>query len=82
MANEVTAHDIGLTSGQHFLGTSCDSFAPLGPELVTADEIPNPQELALRSVVSGEVLQLSSTKELRYSVAAIIAFASSLMVLA
>ena len=63
------------------IGKSCDTFAPLGPALVTADEIPNPQELGIRSVVSGDVLQLSSTKEMRFSVANIVSFASTIMVL-
>jgi acylpyruvate hydrolase len=80
-ANDVSARDFQNTRGQHFIGKSCDSFAPLGPALVTADEIPDPQGLALRTTVSGEVLQSASTKEMVFSVAELVAFASRLMTL-
>ena len=80
-ANDVTARDFQNTRGQHFLGKNCDTFAPLGPALVTADEIPNPQDLGIRTTVSGEVLQTGRTKEMIFSVAEIIAFASRLMTL-
>jgi 2-keto-4-pentenoate hydratase/2-oxohepta-3-ene-1,7-dioic acid hydratase in catechol pathway len=79
VANDVTARD--LERRGYSIGKSCDTFAPLGPALVTADEIPNPQELGIRTVVSGDVLQLSSTKEMRFSVANIVAFASTIMLL-
>jgi len=79
VANDVTARDYQNTRGQHFLGKSCDSFAPLGPALVTADEIPDPQALSIRTTLSGEVMQSGSTKEMVFSVAEIIAFASQLM---
>jgi len=80
-ANDVTARDFQNTRGQHFLGKNCDTFAPLGPALVTTDEIPNPQDLGIRTSVSGEVLQTGRTKEMIFSVAEIIAFASRLMTL-
>jgi 2-keto-4-pentenoate hydratase/2-oxohepta-3-ene-1,7-dioic acid hydratase in catechol pathway len=80
-ANDVTARDYQNTRGQHFLGKSCDSFAPLGPALVTTDEIPDPQDLAIRTTLSGEVMQTGNTKEMIFSVAEIIAFASQLMTL-
>ena len=79
VANDVTARD--LESKGHGIGKSCDTFAPLGPTLVTTDEIPNPQELGIRSVVSGDVLQLSTTKEMRFSVAKLISSASTTMTL-
>jgi acylpyruvate hydrolase len=63
------------------VGRSCDTFAPLGPWLVTTDEIPDPADLGIRSVVSGEVAQLSRTKGMRFSVAQIIAHASTIMTL-
>jgi len=63
------------------IGRSCDSFAPLGPRLVTADEIPDPADLGVRSVVSGDVVQTSRTKEMRFSIAQIIAHASTIMAL-
>jgi 2-keto-4-pentenoate hydratase/2-oxohepta-3-ene-1,7-dioic acid hydratase in catechol pathway len=81
VANDVTARDFQNERGQYFIGKSCDSFAPLGPVLVSADEVPNPQDLALRTVVSGEVMQSGHTKEMIFSVAEILAFASRLMTL-
>jgi acylpyruvate hydrolase len=80
-ANDVTARDFQNVRGQHFIGKSCDSFAPMGPVLVTADEIPDPQDLELRATVSGETRQSARTKEMVFSVAALIAFASQLMTL-
>ena len=81
VANDVSARDFQATRGQHFIGKSCDSFAPLGPALVTADEVPDPQKLALHTIVSGEILQSGSTEEMLFSIAEIIAFASRLMTL-
>ncbi len=81
VANDVSARDFQNVHGQHFAGKSCDTFAPLGPALVTADEIPDPQDLGLRTTLSGEVVQSARTKEMTFSVAQIIAFASSLMTL-
>jgi 2-keto-4-pentenoate hydratase/2-oxohepta-3-ene-1,7-dioic acid hydratase in catechol pathway len=75
-ANDVSARDWQGVRGQHFIGKSFDSFAPLGPCLVTRDEIPDPQDLALRTRVSGETLQAASTKEMTFSVAELVAFAS------
>lgn len=80
-ANDVTARDYQNVRGQHWIGKSCDTFAPLGPALVTADEILDPQDLGLRTVVSGETRQDACTKEMVFSVARLIAFASRLMTL-
>jgi 2-keto-4-pentenoate hydratase/2-oxohepta-3-ene-1,7-dioic acid hydratase in catechol pathway len=63
------------------VGRSCDTFAPLGPWLVTRDETPDPADLGIRSVVSGDVVQVSRTKEMRFSIAEIIAHASTIMAL-
>jgi 2-keto-4-pentenoate hydratase/2-oxohepta-3-ene-1,7-dioic acid hydratase in catechol pathway len=79
VANDVTAWD--LESSDLTIGKSYDTFSPLGPALVTPDEVPNPQELGIRSVLSGDVLQLSTTKEMRFSVAKLISFASKIMTL-
>jgi 2-keto-4-pentenoate hydratase/2-oxohepta-3-ene-1,7-dioic acid hydratase in catechol pathway len=77
VANDVWSPDLEDES----IGRSCDTFAPLGPWLVTTDEIPDPAGLGVRSVVAGDVAQFSSTKEMRFSVAQIIAHASTIMVL-
>jgi 2-keto-4-pentenoate hydratase/2-oxohepta-3-ene-1,7-dioic acid hydratase in catechol pathway len=81
VANDVTARDIQDVRGQRSIAKSCDSFAPLGPVLVTADEVPDPQDLAIRTVLSGEVVQSARTKEMLFGVASLVAFASRLMTL-
>jgi 2-keto-4-pentenoate hydratase/2-oxohepta-3-ene-1,7-dioic acid hydratase in catechol pathway len=58
-----------------------DGFAPLGPYLVTADEIPDPQNLALRLSVNGELKQNANTRDMIFGVAELIAFASRFMTL-
>ena len=81
VANDVSARDFQNERGQHFIGKSCDTFAPLGPALVTADEIPDPQDLGIRTLVSGETMQSARTKEMIFPIAEIIAFVSKLMTL-
>ena len=80
-ANDVTARDYQNVRGQRFLGKSCDTFAPLGPVLVTADEISDPQDLGLRCTVSGELRQDARTKEMIFPLAKVVSFASRLMTL-
>jgi 2-keto-4-pentenoate hydratase/2-oxohepta-3-ene-1,7-dioic acid hydratase in catechol pathway len=75
-ANDVSARDIQLGDGQWVRGKSLDSFCPLGPVLVTADEIPDPQALAIRSLLNGRLMQNSHTREMIFSVAHLIAFCS------
>ena len=81
VANDVTARDIQDAGGQRSIAKSCDGFAPLGPVLVTADEVRDPQDLAIRTVLSGEVVQSARTKEMLFGVARLIAFSSRLMTL-
>jgi acylpyruvate hydrolase len=81
VANDVTARDFQDVRGQRFLGKSCDTFAPMGPALVTPDEVGDPQDLAILTCVSGEVMQSARTREMSFSVAALVAFASRLMTL-
>jgi acylpyruvate hydrolase len=81
VANDVTARDFQNVRGQHFIGKSCDTFAPMGPALVTQDEIPDPQTLSIQTRVSGTPRQSAATGEMIFSIAEIIAFASRLMTL-
>jgi 5-carboxymethyl-2-hydroxymuconate isomerase len=80
-ANDVSARDFQNVRGQHFIGKSCDGFCPLGPALVTADEVGDPQALALETRVSGKSMQRASTREMIFPLAELIAFASRLMTL-
>lgn len=79
--NDISARDLQFRHKQFFLGKSLDGACPMGPFIVTADEIPNPQQLNLRSWVNGEVKQESSTREMVFSVARIIAVLSRGMTL-
>ena len=79
--NDVSARDIQFSDGQWVRGKSLDTFCPLGPWLVTADEVPNPGALRIRCLVNGEVLQDASTSEMVHDVPALIAFCSRYMTL-
>lgn len=70
--NDVTARDIQSTEQQWVRGKSLDTFCPMGPVVVTADDIPNPQNLPILSRVNGEIMQQSNTSEMIFSVAELI----------
>lgn len=65
--------------GQGFKGKSADTFAPLGPWLATRDEIPDPQNLALRLSVNGAIKQNSSTRNMIFPVKALVSYISRFM---
>jgi len=62
--------------GQWVRGKGFDTFAPLGPVLVTADEVPDPQALSLKTVLNGQTMQDSTTADMIFPVAELIAFLS------
>jgi len=74
--NDVSARDLQFGDRQWVRGKSLDTFCPLGPWIVTRDEVPDPQALRLRTIVSGETLQDGHTRDMIFSVAQIIAHAS------
>ena len=74
-ANEVSARDIQFADGQWTRGKSFDTFGPVGP-IVPADEVPDPQALGIRCVLNGKVVQDSSTAQMIFTVAEVIAFIS------
>jgi 5-carboxymethyl-2-hydroxymuconate isomerase len=74
--NDVTARDLQFGDRQWVRGKSLDTFCPLGPWLVTRDEIPDPQALGIRATVSGERLQDGNTRDMVFGVAAIVAHCS------
>jgi 2-keto-4-pentenoate hydratase/2-oxohepta-3-ene-1,7-dioic acid hydratase in catechol pathway len=78
-ANDVSARDwqIKKGGGQWCRGKTFDTFAPLGPCLVTTDEIPNPNSLAIRSTVSGERRQDWNTGDMIFDVPTLIEFLSA-----
>jgi 5-carboxymethyl-2-hydroxymuconate isomerase len=81
VANDVTARDIQEADVQWFRSKSIDTFCPLGPWIVTPDEIGDPQSLLLTTRVNGEVVQHSSTQEMCFSVAELLSFCSHHFVL-
>jgi 2-keto-4-pentenoate hydratase/2-oxohepta-3-ene-1,7-dioic acid hydratase in catechol pathway len=74
-ANDVTARDLQFGDGQWTRGKSVDTFCPVGP-LVPAADVPDPHDLSIRAIVSGEVLQDSTTANLIFGVDDIISYAS------
>lgn len=81
VANDVSARRLQKEGRQWVRGKSVDTFCPLGPALVTPDEVPDPQALSLETRRNGEVMQRSSTSEMIFSVADLIADLSREMTL-
>ena len=81
--NDVSARDWQKEkpSGQWFLGKSFDSFAPIGPELVTGDEIGDPNCLRIESRLNGKTMQSASTSQFIYRVQRVISYVSQVMTL-
>jgi 2-keto-4-pentenoate hydratase/2-oxohepta-3-ene-1,7-dioic acid hydratase in catechol pathway len=75
-ANDVSARDLQMRTSQWLLGKTMDKFMPIGPYLVTADAVPNPQTLQLRTWHNGTLRQDSNTADMIFPVAEIIAYAS------
>jgi 2-keto-4-pentenoate hydratase/2-oxohepta-3-ene-1,7-dioic acid hydratase in catechol pathway len=74
--NDVSARDLQFGDGQWVRGKSLDTFCPMGPVIVTADEITDPQDLAIRCLVNDEVMQEASTSDMYFSVAEIVSHCS------
>ncbi|MBN2470874.1 MAG: fumarylacetoacetate hydrolase family protein [Anaerolineae bacterium] len=75
-ANDITARDLQYGDKQWVRGKSLDTFCPLGPVVTTTDEIPDPQQVAIRTTLNGTVMQDSHTGEMIFSVAHLLSFAS------
>ncbi|MEZ5670425.1 MAG: fumarylacetoacetate hydrolase family protein [Alphaproteobacteria bacterium] len=82
ISNDVSERQFQLEEGGQWVkGKSCDSFAPIGPWLVTRDEVPDPQNLAMWLEVNGERKQNGSTKTMIFGVAALVAHLSRFITL-
>lgn len=81
--NDVSARDWQLRKpgGQWLLGKSFDTFAPIGPALTTADEIPDPGNLRIQLRLNGRIMQDSSTAELLFPVEELISYISAVCTL-
>lgn len=81
VGNDLSARDLQFRTTQWLLGKTPDKFCPIGPHLVTRDEVPDPDNLAIRTLVNGEIRQNSNTEDMIFSCARIIAYASQYMTL-
>jgi 2-keto-4-pentenoate hydratase/2-oxohepta-3-ene-1,7-dioic acid hydratase in catechol pathway len=79
--HDVSARDLQLATSQWIMGKTCDTFCPMGPFLVTADEIEDPHKLRIEFLLNGETMQDSSTSELIFKIPELIAHLSSVMTL-
>jgi len=79
--NDVSARDLQLRTHQWLLGKSCDGFSPVGPYLVTADEVGNPNALDIKCIVNGEVRQSSNTSDMIFYCDEIVSYISQHMTL-
>lgn len=79
--NDVSARDLQKRDGQWFKGKCLDTFAPMGPWLVTKDEIPDPENLKIELRLNGETMQSSNTMNLIFGIAYLVSFLSRLMTL-
>lgn len=78
--NDVSERDFQKNrAGQFTKGKSCDTFCPLGPWLVTRDEVADPQDLQLQTLVNGETRQDGSSKDMIHSVAYLVSYLSQFM---
>jgi 2-keto-4-pentenoate hydratase/2-oxohepta-3-ene-1,7-dioic acid hydratase in catechol pathway len=82
IVNDVSEREFQIErGGQWTKGKSCDTFCPLGPWLVTPDEVPDPQALDLLCEVSGEVMQKGNTRNMIFTCAQIVSYVSHFMTL-
>jgi 2-keto-4-pentenoate hydratase/2-oxohepta-3-ene-1,7-dioic acid hydratase in catechol pathway len=79
--NDVSARDFQMATTQWMIGKTFDTFCPMGPSIVTADEIDDPHALAISLSIGGEVLQNSNTSNLIFGIPKLIAYLSSVFTL-
>lgn len=72
--NDVSARDLQFADGQWTRGKSPDTYCPVGPRLVPREEVPDPQSLRIRALLNGEVMQDSTTANMVFGVAELIAY--------
>jgi 2-keto-4-pentenoate hydratase/2-oxohepta-3-ene-1,7-dioic acid hydratase in catechol pathway len=74
--NDVSARDLQLGDGQWTRGKSLDTFCPVGPWVVTSDDVPDPQALGIRCLLNGKVMQDSSTALMLFGVDTLVSYIS------
>jgi 2-keto-4-pentenoate hydratase/2-oxohepta-3-ene-1,7-dioic acid hydratase in catechol pathway len=79
--NDVSARDLQYRTGQFTMGKAADTFCPMGPGVVLAEEVPNPQALSLATYLNSEQVQSATTADMIFPVAEAISFISSVITL-
>ena len=76
VGHDVSARDYQLEKpgAQWMMGKTFDTFAPIGPDLVTTDDVPDPHNLGIRCILNGETVQDSNTSQLIFGVPELIAY--------
>ncbi len=80
-ANDVSARDLQFRTSQWTSGKMLDTFGPLGPALVTADEVPEPQKLAIKTILNGQVMQDGNTADMIFPIPFIVSYISQIVTL-
>ncbi len=80
-ANDLSARDLQIRTPQWLLGKTCDDFSPIGPYLVTSDEVGDPNQLELKTIVNGEVRQHSHTSDMIFHCDELVSYISKHMTL-
>lgn len=81
VANDVSARDLQFRTSQWTSGKMLDTFGPLGPALVTKDEVPDPHALAIRTILNGQIMQDGTTADMIFRVPYIISSISEIITL-
>jgi len=79
--HDVSARDVQMATSQWLMGKTFDTFAPIGPAIVTSDEIADPNALKIELIINGEILQSSNTSEMVFQIPYLIEHLSSVMTL-
>jgi 2-keto-4-pentenoate hydratase/2-oxohepta-3-ene-1,7-dioic acid hydratase in catechol pathway len=79
--NDVSARDVQLATSQWTLGKSFPTFCPIGPWVVTADELTDPHNLDVRLTIDGETLQQANTRDLIFDIPAVLGYISAIVAL-
>lgn len=79
IVNDVSARGVQLATSQWTLGKSFPTFTPMGPSIVTRDEVPDPHALDIKLTLSGEVMQSANTRDLIFRIPELIAYLSSIV---
>jgi acylpyruvate hydrolase len=81
VANDVSARDLQFRTSQWTTGKMLDTFGPLGPALVTRDEVPDPHRLAIKTILNGQVMQDGNTADMIFRIPFIVRYISEIVTL-